>query len=262
MEIQENVNLQNPAPESAAPAPAQVTDIDGLSEFTFQGEKFTPDRLAQVYSEYRNLSESQKSYAQEQKFLENIEADLDHVIKDPGLAQKFKELYPKKFHGLVDRVLRTGQASAQPSNAQPSLPPEVQARLDQMSQRLQFFEDRNYQAEVNVATSQIDKITEPLFQKYPLANAYEVFSRAEGMSAAKQKITDKTWERLIRENHETEEKKFDQHQGAKLKQQIEKGRRGADTGPGGSAPGQAPRKARTIGEATEEMLKHLQHQGA
>lgn len=259
---QTQVTQNIPTPEAAAPdqsaAPApSVTDIDGLSEFTWQGEKWTPDRWSKIYQEHRSLSEQSKSFAEEKRFAENLDADLDSVLKDPTLASKFKELYPKKYHGIVDRVLRTGQGSAQPTPAQNSLPPEVLARLENQDQRLKFFEERAYKAEVETASAHIDKVTKPLFDKFALANEDQVYARAETMISSGQKLTDAAWERLIRESHEHMTKKSDQFNGAKLKEQIEKGRRGADTGPGGSAPGQSPRKAKSLSEAGDEWYRQV-----
>lgn len=256
-------NLESQTPDQPQSAPSEQSqaqaaiDLDGVSEFTFQGQKLTPDQLLEIMNGYKTLSESQKSYAQEQKFIENLEADLDNVMKDPSLAQKFKEIYPPKFHPLVDKILRSsGQASAaQPNSAQNALPQELQQKFMTLEQRLKFFEDRAYQAEVASAQAQIDKITEPLFKKFPLAIEDQVFARAEAYIEKGHKLTEKVWERLIRESHETIEKRFDQVNGAKLKAQIEKGKRGADVGPGGATPGQAPMKAKTLEEAREQMLK-------
>jgi len=258
MEVDQPVTTETSTPAAADTSPASsVTDLDGLSEFTWQGEKRSPDWLHQIYSEHKTLSEQHKSFAQEQKFTENLEADLDNVLKDPNLAQRFKEVYPKKFHGLVDRLLKTGQATAQPTTAQPNLSPEVLQRLENQDQRLKFFEERAYQSEVQSASAAIDKVTGPLFEKYGMANEDQVFSRAEAALQGGQKLTGAVWERLIRESHEKMTKKVDQINGAKLKEQIEKGKRGADTGPGGSAPGAAPKRAGNISSATDDYIASL-----
>lgn len=244
--------------ESQAP---QVTEIDGLSAFKFQGEDYTPDRLLEIVKGYKDSSAKLDSFAQEQKFYENLEADIENVLKDPAnLAQKFKEIYPKKFHGILDRILGNGQAPAQKATAQNALPPEIAERLkklDELEAWKQSQEQRTYQAEVKNAEAQIDKITQPLFKQFPMADEEAVFAKAEALVSRGAQLNEKTWERLIRESHEKSTKRWDQHQGAILKKQTEIGRRGADVGPGGAAPGQAPQRPRTLDEAREAMLKHV-----
>jgi hypothetical protein len=253
-----NASTPDTAPASAAPEGPATTDIDGLSEFTWQGEKWTPDKWSQVYNDYKKLSEQSKSFADNEKYQKNFRTDLDAVLKDPEhLVEKFKKIYPKDYHEVLDLILERRQAQAQPQSARPSLPPEMKSQIDEMSQRLKFFEDRAYQSEVQNASAQIDKITTPLFEKFALANEDQVYSRAEQMVTSGQKMTASAWERLIRESHEQMSKKSDRVNGAKLKEQIEKGKRGADTGPGGSAPGVAPKKAQTISQATDEYIASL-----
>jgi hypothetical protein len=250
-------------PQTAeAPVENQVTDLDGLSEFSFQGSKYTPDQLLQIVNGYKQASEQQTSYAQEQKFYENLEADIENVLKDPAkLAQQFKEIYPKKFHGILEKVLKAnGQTPALPTPASNALPPDVLEKLRTMEERLKFHDQRTHQAEVQNATAQIDKITGPLFKKFPMSDEEAVFAKAENLLTGGTKLTEKTWERLVRESHEKAEKRWNQHQDATLKQQMDKGRRAADMGPGGATPGQAPQKPRTLDEARDALLRQVQQQ--
>ncbi len=251
--------------EAAAPAPEtapSLTELDGLSEFTFQGEKYTPDQLHKMFTEHKSFSEQSSEYKKEKEYSENLQIDLDNVLADPRLADKFKATYPKKYHGVLDRYLQTnGQTTAQSQTAQPpTLPKEFLNEFGQVKERLKFFEQRAYDAEVASANAKLDAIVPPLMKKFPMAIEDQVYTRAENILQSGQKLTEKTWERLVRESHESAQKRADQFYGEKMKSQLEKGQRGADVGPGGASPGQAPVKPKTFAEAQAAMLEHVRQQ--
>src|SRR6185312_9675318 len=125
-------------PQAAAPqenTQSQVTDIDGLSEFTFQGEKYTPEKWHKIYSEYQTYSQQAKEWTEEKKFIDNLEVDLATVLERPELAQQFKATYPQKYHAILDRALgKAGQTQPQTNNAQTSLPKEFLSEFDKVKQ--------------------------------------------------------------------------------------------------------------------------------
>jgi hypothetical protein len=248
------------APEATQQS-ASTTDIDGLSEFTFQGEKYTPEQLHKILTEARTYGEQAKSYQEEKKYLDNLDADLENVLQDPRLADRFKQVYPNKFHGVLDKLLRDQRQGDARPNAQSSLPKEFLNEFGQLKERLKFHEERAYQAEVQAAGAKLDSMLPPLFQKFPMAIEDQVYARAESILASGQKLTEKTWERLVRESHDVAQKKADQFYGSKLKSQLDKGQRGRDVGPGGATPGSTPNKPRTFDEAREAMLRHVQNGG-
>ncbi len=264
VEVGQEQNTAVAPQEGAAPEANQLVELDGLSEFTFQGEKYNPDKLHQVFGEWKSNSQKIKEYEKEAEYSNNLQVDLDNVLQDPRLADKFKAMYPKKYHAILDRYLATnGQAPAQAQTAQnPALPKEFLNEFGQVKERLKFFEERAYQAEVASANAKLDAVLPPLFKKFEMANEDQVYSRAEAILQGGQKLTDKTWERLVRESHETMQKKADQVYAAKIKAQTDKGNRGADVGPGGATPGQAPVKPRTFKEAQEAMLASLRAKNA
>lgn len=249
-----------PAAESA-PAPSPVTDLDGLSEFTFQGEKLTPDQLHKVWTEHKSYGEQIKSYGQEKQFVDNLALDIENVLERPELAQRFKTIYPQKYHSILDKYLKIQSPnSAQTQTEKPGLPKEFLSEFEQVKDRLKFHEQRAYQAEVEANSAKLDALLPPMFTKYPMAIEEQVYAKAEGILQGGQKLTEKTWERLVRESHDSASKKADQFYGAKLKSQLEKGQKASDVGQGGGTPGQAPNKPRTFDEAREAMLQSLQRQ--
>lgn len=250
---------------AAAPAPEttpSLTELDGLSEFTFQGEKYTPDQLHKMFSEHKTYAEQVTEYKKEKEYADNLQIDLDNVLADPRLVDKFKALYPKKYHGVVDKYLQTGgQSPAQSQPAQSTqLPKEFLDKLNKQDERLAFFEQRAFQAEVESANAKIEAIVPKLLEKYPMAIEDQVYSKAEAVLQSGQKLTEKTWERIVRESHEAFQKRADRVYGAKLKSQLDKGQRGQDMGPGGATPGQAPQKPRSFAEAQEAMIASLKGQ--
>jgi hypothetical protein len=243
------------APVQAAEAPAQApqsVDLDGLSEFSYQGEKYTPDKLHQIITEYKSLNE-QKG---ETKYWHALQADLETIKARPDLAPKFKEQYPAKFHAYLDLVLGKGQETDQAATTQaPAIPKEVLTRIEAAEQKLSAYEQRAHQAEVEANIAKMDAILPKLYQKYELANNDQVLIRAEQHAAKGVKLTDAVWERLVRESHDQVKKAADAYYQKTLKAQIEKGQRGADVAPGGVAPGQKPIRPRTFDEAEELMMR-------
>ncbi len=251
--------------EAVAPAPVttpSMTELDGLSEFSFQGEKYTPDQLHKMFTEHKTYSSQADEYKKEKEYSDNLQIDLDNVLADPRLAEKFKATYPKKYHAVLDGYLKTnGQAPAQSNTAQsPTLPKEFLNEFGQVKERLKFFEQRAYDAEVASANAKLDAIVPPLMKKFPMAIEDQVYTRAENILQSGQKLTEKTWERLVRESHESAQKRADQFYGLKMKSQLEKGQRGADVGPGGASPGQAPVKPKTFAEAQAAMMEYVRQQ--
>jgi len=257
----EVVPQETSAPAESAETP-KLTELDGLSEFSFGGKKFTPDKFQEILSQHDSWSGQVKEFGETKKFDENLEVDLDNVLQNPHLAQRFKEIYPKKYHGILDRLLKTGQASAQGQQTsqpqQPALPKEFLNEFGQTVNDVRFLKDHIFQAQVETANAKLDAILPPLFKKYPLANEEQVYARAEATLAKDQALSDAAWERLVRESHEGISKKADQFYNQKLKAQLEKGKQGKDVGPGGVTPGQAPKRARNFDDAYEEMIKHIQ----
>lgn len=251
---------QGQAPEQTQEMP-QIADLDGMSKWSFQGKEYTPEEWHEIFTGYQTLSKQAKTWEEKSKFESSFEVDLQTVLKDPTRAQEFKAVYPKSYHSILDKLLeKPAPASAQSTPAQPSLPKEFLSEFEQLKERLSFHEKRAYDAEVQAADARLNSVLPPLFKKFEMANEEQVYARAEALLQKGQTLTDKTWERLVRESHEQIQKKADQVYSAKIKKQTEVGQRSADSGPGGAAPGQAP-KRRSFDEATEAMIAHVRGAG-
>lgn len=247
---------QSEAPESAAP---QVADIDGFSEFTFQGKSYTPEDLAKVFGEHEQFKSRVEQYSENDKYLDNLLIDIESVLQDPRLASQFKATYPKRFHAFLDRELNKQSGSQDASQAQSTqeIPKELVSKISALEGKLSRYERMAHEADVEKQDAILQKTVDPLFAKYDMADQDAVWAKAQALVEQGYQMTPAAWERLIKANHDAIEKRVTAKHQAKLKTQMEKGQKAQDTGAGGSAPGQAPKKAKTIAEATEDLLAHL-----
>ena len=250
------------AQESAAPAAPQSTDIDSLSEFSFQGQKYTPQALAKLLGEHQKFSQTLPEAEKYREYAENFEIDLEKVARNPALADQFKQLYPKQYHAAVDRLVGTNRQSASQDTAKAEVPKEFSNELQAIKAELEGFKQEKYQAQVAQQEAYLQKVVDPLFEKYPYAKPKEVqnavFAQAQAMVEQGYKMTDAAWDRLVKETHLAIKKQSDELRQLEIKAQTEKGAAGADTGAGGSPPGQAPaRGPRNFREAELEALRQI-----
>ncbi len=259
-------NTPAPAAETAPEAQTsqqteQTIDLDGVSRFTFQGQEYTPEQWSKIYNEYKSYSEDQQHYSKFKKYYDNLDIDLRTVSENPSLAEVFRERYPKEFHKYLNAIIKEEKAQAQTEQKPTGIPPEFLNEFGQVKRQLQSVLQESHQAKVEASLAKIDALLPPLLSKYPLADENAVLTRAEAMLQGGAKLTDKTWERLTRESHEGNEKKWSQVQSAKLKEQTEKGLRAKDTAAGGAAPGHAPVKPKTFDDAYQAMMSQLRSEG-
>lgn len=247
----EDVNGQGGAPQQEAPAQPQITNLDSLSEFEFQGEKYTPSRLQEVFQGYQSLSKEADSYKRYKDYALNIDHDIENVIEGRASADKFKSIYPQEFHEKLERALQAKQGT------QNQLPRDVLNRLskvDSIEQRLEAIAIEN-------ANAKLDALIPKLMEKHPLANEDMVYAKAEAFLSQGGKLTDAVWERFAKESHDSINKRAEAFYKKQLKAQTDKGEAGKDAGPGGTPPGKAPVKPRTFQEAQDAMIAELKSKG-
>jgi hypothetical protein len=249
----EQPSMSQPEVQADQGAP-QITSLDSLSEFEFQGERLTPERLQEVFQGYKALSERQKQSQSEERYWSNLDADIENVMANPTLADKFKQVYPEKFHRILERMM--GQTQGQQQQSQ-GLPKEYLSKLSKVDQ----LEQTLHQMAVESANAKLDALLPKLYEKYPMANEDQVLARAEAMLSQGMKLNDQAWERIAKESHEAVSKKADAFYKKQLQTQLDKGQLGKDAGPGGSVPGKAPQKLRTFDDAYKAAMEHAKSQG-
>lgn len=245
------------APEGAEQTASQVLDLDGVSNFKFQGRELTPDQLGEIFQGYQKYGETSKYVNEDQTYWANVNVDIDKVLQNPARAEEFKRTYPERFHALLDRALKSTTATQNGSQSQTSqnaIPKEVLERLS----KVDSLEQRLHQADVQAASAQIDAILPKLLEKYELADEDKVLARVEAfLSKPGNKLSPAVWDRFAREDHAQAQKRADKYHEAKLKAQLNKGRDGQDIGAGGATPGQAPVKPKTFEEAQKAMIASM-----
>lgn len=265
-QLEKSVDNEAPA-ESGAPSggaqpegkASSITDLDSLEKFKFDGKEWTAKDLKAAYlmqSDYTRktqaLSEERRKLEESSKFDLNLRYDLDAVIKDPSLAGKFREIYPKEFHQFLDRI---SAQSMQPKDQQQSnvqqIPPEFMGRLDKLESTL-------FEKEVQTESAQIDNIMQKLGGQYKIAAKVPdlILARAESM-AQKGRLDEKAWESLYKSVQEDAEKVFKELYADQFKEQQTASRRAKDAGAGGGTPGQAPVAPKSLKEATRAALDAL-----
>lgn len=254
-------NSESPSAQAPEQQP-QVLDLDGVSNFRFQGETLTPDQLAEIKYGYSQYGEASKYIEEDKKYWANVNHDIEKVLKNPARADEFKQVYPERFHALLDRVLGSTQSQTKvQGETSHQLPREIGEKLSAYEERLRQFEERTFQADVAAAQAKIDAVLPKLLEKYELADQDKVLFEAEKLLNKGGKLTDATWERLVREDHERTTRRADKFYKAKIDSQLKQGERAKDIAPGGATPGNAPVKHKTISSATDALISSLRQRG-
>lgn len=254
------------APDSDAAASA-VFDLNKAEKFLFDGKEMTPKELnamilrqkdytkrTQAIAEERRRFEQERTewtqkQEQEKLYTDNYEIDIQNVLRDPSKESRFKEIYPVKFHNLLDQALAKHFGD-------PNSPKRNDTVLEQRLKSVEGkFEQRERELaktafEESVATNAeiLDSNIQRLAQKYPMADEDSVLARAEYMASSLKK--DATFndsfgalmEKLYKENHAYHDNRYKQTYKANVEKQKQANTRGKDIGKGGASPGTAPQK--------------------
>lgn len=256
---------QKTTPEvTAPPVPEQVqlTELDKLERFKFEGKEMTLDELRKsimLDKDYRKkthvLSEERKQFQSQQesaKFDVNLQADLRAVLGNPSLLAEFKRIYPEKYHYLADNL----RLPEQKQDAQQSVDPRIDQRLRQIEaqhyeqQQRYSQQQKEYQeAQVEAASATIDTIFGKMSQKYPLADEEVVIARAQALVDNGAKLIDEKgnpddsmWDKIWKSVNDQSQKRYEGHYKKQVDQQKLASSKGKDMAAGGGIPDQAPKK--------------------
>lgn len=235
----------------------QPIDLDKVEKFMFEGKEWSPKDFRAAYmmqADYTRktqmLSEERKKFQEEQKFVDNIEYDLEKVLQNPALASQFKQIYPQKFHKLLDKIV---PATSQTQTNQPQVDPAFMKRIEQLEKEREVRIAQDKEREVAKIEAQLDPLFDKMLKKFNFADEEAVIARANSVldhaekSGDQIQFSDKAWETLFKESHERNQKRAQ----SLLKEQQHANARGKDAASGGAIPGLAPKTPRTISEAGE-----------
>jgi hypothetical protein len=253
----------------AASTPAQqggqVVEITDPDRYRYNGRSIK--EWDSGYMRQQDYSTKTQALAQERKFYDNLDVDLERVKADPRLAEQFKQIYPEKFHAYLRYVM--GETQRQPNAATQGQPTQPQfAQLDpRLQAKINQLVEGNRQAEVKAISAELDNIYKTMSAKYPYADEEAVTARAQVLFAKLKeqdplnpniRISEKQWEALWKSQHERSYGLADSQYKKQVKSQIEASRKGSDAGGGGGIPGTAPRQYKTIKEATAQALADIE----
>ncbi len=255
LSYEKGVSLSDKMKDNPGATLEQVLELDKLEKFKWNGKVLTPKDLKSMAMMQSDYTKKTQELSSERKYWDNLNFDLKNVKNNPALVEEFKKEYPEKFHGFLDFVARqdSQQASADVSHeTKPQEPTQVNdPRLEEVYKHYQ-------EQKLELAKSKIDSLFDKMGSKYPDADEEKVLARAQLMYEMHKKDPhnhlrpdDKKIEELFKMEHEGFNKKLSERQSKLLNEQKKANDLGKGPGAGGGIPGQAPRMAKTIKEATE-----------
>lgn len=244
------------------PEKDNLVDLDSVEKFRFGGQEWTLKDLQGAIlrqSDYtrktQELAESRKSFEQDQKFYDNLDADIEAVRKKPELIKQFKEIYPEKFH----RFLKAVGVEEQTKLPQ-GVDPEFYQRFSSLEEKLTAQEAKARQEQLSAIEKSIDATFEKMSSKYPLADHEVVNTRALAYLEAnpnKETLTDSEWEQIFKGVHAQIDKLAKTKSSELIKGQRQVNQAARDTGKGGGIPGARPKEPKSIREATSQWLSQI-----
>lgn len=242
--------------ESASP---EIPDLDKLERFRFGGREMTRKEFENERMMRQDYTRKTQELSESRKYATNFHIDLGHVVANPQLLDKFKEIYPQEFVDIAEKILsqRAPQAGSQPAQAteaskQP-LPMEVQEALRDVKAWKAEVQEQKVQATLE----QINSMHERMEQKYPFADPDVVDTRVQiaiekGLEVTKDNLS-KVIENAYKQHHDAIKSRLDSQQKSKVEEQVNAGKAARDVGTGGSPSGGAPKKYKKMSDLSKDV---------
>ncbi len=237
---------------------SELIDLDKAEKFMFEGKEWTPKELKSAYMAHADYTKKTQALAQDRKFMENLEADLDAIKQDPSLAEEFKRVYPQAYHKYLKFAV--GEARTQQQSQAATLPPEISEMKTQFQQMQEYFNKMQMeQLEnqfANIYTSQIKDKFKFVDEDRLAGLAREALQMGYKLRGDDGKLDASMLEQIAKFENERIEKKFQAYQKETMEKQRAASKTARDIGPGGGVPGSAPKKL-SFKEATEAAIRDL-----
>ena len=244
--------------------PSQPLDLDKVERFRFQGREWTSKELRDAYMMRADYTRKTQELAETRKYSDNFDSDLRSVMKDPNLFAEFKRIYPKNYVAIAEEVLSRLSPNNQTNTNQPTngldskaIDKLLEQRLSPVLDKVGEWEKAQHAAEVEKIGSWLDNQYERLSSKYPYANTEVITARADLAHRNGVKVDAQLLEKLFRTNNGEIETQWSKLQESKVNKQLKANNRARDMGTGGGVPGNAPKGAKTIKDATNAWLQDL-----
>jgi hypothetical protein len=236
-------------------------DLDSLERFRFQGKELSKDDLQKLLS-----GQSGTEATPNAKFDSNFRYDLATVLEDPSKLAQFRRIYPAEYVQIVERAL-AAQRAGEPvnPNGQPKPGTSNDPRLERLEKIAEQWETAQKEQRVSQITSALDRCFESLAKKYPDADAEVINSRLFALRQMGTQLQDENGklkenviEKLFKDDHTVRAKAREDWWKKKVESQKNANSQARDAGQGGAASSPAPKKDRTIKDATKSALAHFE----
>lgn len=239
------------APQTAAPS-QDFVDLDSVSKFRFGGKEWTPKEFQGAYMMQADYTRKTQQLAEERKYFDNLNADLAAVKQNPTLEAKFREIYPAKYHAYLDYVAQKKEAQGNQNNQQ-----NYQQNDPAYMRRFEALEADMNARKVEAINAELDARFKTLSERYPLADEEAAIARAQALHSKGIQLTDTVWDKVWKEVSDKNMERFKKYGSEQVNKQKTANQKGKDAAPGGGIPGQAPKRPRTIKEASAYALEEM-----
>lgn len=243
----------------------ELLDLDKLERFRFDGKEWNRNDFKNSYLMHQDYTRKTQELAENRKYVDNFQVDLQTVVNDPSRMKEFRAVYPKSFVQVAEKVLAHMQPKQSMPQATPNAPQDELSRkfeerfatIDQKLSKIDQWEQQQLQNEIKSIESWLDNQFSTLSKKYNLADPEVVTARAQVLSDNGQKVDEKVLEKLFEKHHSEVKERWDKTYKEKVTKQKEAGTKSRDMGAGGGTPGGQPKQVKTIKEATKLALEDL-----
>lgn len=251
--------------QDQADARAQaILELDKVDRFKFGGQEWTAKdlqasimRQKDYTQKTQGLATERKAFQEEQKFYENLTADLLKVKADPRLVNSFINTYPEKFHAYLDRVLNENrQTQGQPQSQGQQVDVQLLSRLDRLEKS--YSEQEVAKQEQNIAAT-----VEKFSKAYPDAANFKelVLGRAYEANMGGAKLNDEAWENIFKSVDQEVKTLLKSKYGELVKKQTDANAKAKDVQSGGGTVGRAPKKFTSFREINTHAFPGMTGEG-
>lgn len=243
--------------KSDAQTTNDMLDLAKLGKFKVDGQEMTFDELKRAILRQQDYTKKTQTLAEERKFIDNLDADLEAVKKNPALAEQFRQIYPEKFHrylrfAMSEQAKAEGQPKAPDQQGQPALPPEVLERLERAERASQqVLEKHQAQVKKTLETtfSTLEAEAQKKFKYADMIHVYGAISdhfEANNIDAEtlldKKDALEKLFTQLAKASHEQRLKDYEGWKASELEKVKANNSKAQDIGSGGGTPSGAPKQ--------------------
>lgn len=226
--------------------------LDTAQKFMWKGKEMTPGQLEKGFMLHSDYTKKAQQVAEQRKFYDNVDADLEKVRANPALKSEFLKVYPKEFHKLLSYMgIKEEPQGGMPNGFDKAqLPPEMQQALND----IKSFKDYVQNNEIKAKEQELENISMRLTQKYPEAIEDVVLARAQVLIDDGVELTEAVWDKLYKASHEGMLKRDNERKTKTFDSQKQSNQQGRSIGKGGGTAGSAPKRM-SMAEATEAAVR-------